>query len=63
MALEKNLLGLVPITILHGTLEVCSMVAIQVLKDPVLVLETPICPLLRSTVLNSGEIPLLRAGC
>jgi hypothetical protein len=40
VTLVDNLLGLVPVTILHGALEVGSMVAVKVLEDAVLVLET-----------------------
>lgn len=40
VALVDNLLGLVPVTVLHGALEIGPMVAVEVLKNAVLVLET-----------------------
>lgn len=49
VALAEDLLGLVPVTILHGALEVGSMVAVKVLENTVLVLETTL-------VLNWGSV-------
>lgn len=49
MTLVDNLLGLVPVTVLHGTLEIGSMVAVKVLENAVLVLETTL-------VLNWGSV-------
>jgi hypothetical protein len=40
VTLVDNLLGLVPVTVLHSALEVGSMVAVKVLENTVLVLET-----------------------
>jgi hypothetical protein len=50
VALEQNLLRLVPVAVLHGALQVRAMVAVQVLEDPVLVLEASIDPLGRRIV-------------
>lgn len=56
MALENDLLGLVPITVGPGSLEVGGLVAIEVLEDAVLVLEAAILCLLGSgSVANGGE--------
>lgn len=49
MALAEDLLGLVPVTILHGAFEVGSMVTVKVLENTVLVLETTL-------VLNWGSV-------
>ena len=40
MALQDDLFGLVPITIFLGALQVRPMVAVKILKYPVLVLQT-----------------------
>lgn len=40
VTLVDNLLGLVPVTVLHCALEIGSMVAVKVLENAVLVLET-----------------------
>lgn len=42
MALVDNLFSLVPISVLHRALEIGAMVAIQVGKNAVLVLQTAI---------------------
>lgn len=42
MALENDLLGLVPVAILHGALQSGVVVAVEILEDAVLVLETTI---------------------
>src|SRR4051812_24756545 len=59
MALEKNLLCFVPVAILHGALEVGAVVAVQVLEDPVLVLQPPIHPLWWR-IIHCRECALLR---
>jgi hypothetical protein len=60
MALEENVLGLVPVTIFHRTLEVRSMMSIQVGEDPVLVLQTSIHPLWRVRHGSEATALLLR---
>lgn len=40
VTLVDDLLGLVPVTVLHGALKVGSMVSVKVLENAVLVLET-----------------------
>jgi hypothetical protein len=40
VTLVDNLLGLVPVAVLHSTLEIGSMVSVKVLENTVLVLET-----------------------
>lgn len=40
MALQDDLLRLVPIAILHGILQISAVMAIQILKDAVLVLQS-----------------------
>lgn len=46
MALQYYLLRLVPITVLHGTLQIRAMMPVKILKYPVLVLQsTEVCPL------------------
>ena len=42
MALQHDLLCLVPIAIFLRALQICAMVAVEVLKYPVLVFETSI---------------------
>jgi hypothetical protein len=42
MALEDNFFGLVPVAIFHSTLEVGSMVTIQIGEDAVLILQASI---------------------
>lgn len=49
VALIDNLLGLVPVAVLHGALEIGAVVAVQVLEDAVLVLQTAL-------VLDGGGI-------
>lgn len=60
MAFVKNLLRLVPISILHGALQVCAMVSIQVGEDAVLVLEAAVS-VDRWCVLHSSHSTLLLA--
>jgi hypothetical protein len=50
VALEQNLLRLVPVAVLHRALEVGAVVAVQVLEDPVLVPEAAVHPLGRRIV-------------
>jgi hypothetical protein len=59
VTLENHLLRLVPIAILHRRLEVGTMVTIQVRENTVLVLQSAVCLLRGSSILNSGEGP----GC
>lgn len=40
VSLEDDLLGFVPVAVLHCALEIGSMVAVKVLENTVLVLET-----------------------
>jgi hypothetical protein len=47
MALEQNVLGLVPVSVLHRTLQVRAMMPIQVRENPVLVLQATVNPLWR----------------
>lgn len=47
VALEYNLLCLVPVSVFHGALQVRAMVAVEVLEYAVLVLQAPICALRR----------------
>jgi len=54
MALQQNLFRLVPITILHRALQIRPMMAVQVCKYPVLILQPTIC-LLRRPILYCGE--------
>jgi hypothetical protein len=62
VALEQNLLGLVPVAVFHGALDVRAMVAVQVLEDPVLVLQAAICPHgVRVGVVYCRQGPLLCA--
>jgi len=49
VALVDNLLGLVPVTVLHSALEIGSMVAVKVLENAVLILKTTL-------VLNWGSV-------
>ena len=60
MALVQNSLGVVPITVLHRTLQIRTMVSVQVGEYPILVLQTTINPLRRIT--NRGEALLLLGG-
>jgi len=67
VALEQNLLGLVPVSALLGILQVRAMTSVQILEDAVLVLETSICPHGRS-ILHCCQGPLRRpvlggSGC
>lgn len=59
MTLENHLLRLVPIAILHRRLEIGTMVTIQIRENTVLVLQSAICLLRGSSILNGGE----GAGC
>jgi hypothetical protein len=54
MALQYNLLRLVPITIFHRTFQIRAMVAVQVLENPILVLQAPVSSFLWLTFLNGG---------
>lgn len=54
MTLLDNLPCLVPITILHGRLQIGAMVTVEVLENAILVLETSIASLLRLTFLDGG---------
>lgn len=58
MTLKDYLLGLVPVTILHGALEVSPMMAVQVCEDAVLVTE-PSMLTLRGHVLDGSQTPCL----
>lgn len=40
MTLQDNLLCLVPVTIFHRALQVCAMMPIQILKYPILILQS-----------------------
>jgi len=51
VALQHNLLGLVPVAILHGRLQICAMVAIKVLEYAILVLQASIASLLGRSLL------------
>ena len=62
MALQNDLFGLVPVAVLHRTLQICAMVAVQILKDPVLIFQATIHPLLRRWVLNCSKVSSLRAS-
>lgn len=62
VALQDDLLRLVPVAILLGTLQIRTMVAIKVLENPVLILQATMCPLRRS-ILYCSQIPLLRSRC
>lgn len=48
MALQHDILGLVPVAVLHRALQIRAMVAVQVGKYPVLVLQTAILSLGRA---------------
>ena len=62
VALEYDLLCLVPVSVFHGALQVRTMVAVEVLEDAVLVLQASICAL-RGIVHRSEGSPLrLRRG-
>lgn len=54
MPLQQYLFRLVPITILHCALQIRPMMAVQVRKYPVLILQPTVC-LLRRTILHCGE--------
>jgi hypothetical protein len=45
MAFIQDILCLVPVTVFHRTLQICSMVAVQVGEDPILIPQTSIHPL------------------
>jgi hypothetical protein len=47
MALKQNVLGLVPVSVLHRALQVRAMVSVQIREDPVLVLQPTVYPLWR----------------
>lgn len=55
VTLEDHLLRLVPITILHGRLEIGTMMTIQIRKNAVLVLQSAICLLRSRSILNGSE--------
>jgi hypothetical protein len=59
VTLEQNLLGLIPVAILHGTLQIRTMVSVQVLEDPVLVREASVHPL---CVLSPGSFAVFAKG-
>lgn len=60
IALQEDLLGLVPVSVLHRALQVGSVVAVQVLEDAILVLEPAVCPLGRGIVYcGQGALLLL----
>jgi hypothetical protein len=60
VALEQNLLRLVPVAVFHGALDVGAMVAVQVLEDPVLVLQPAVFPhRIRVRVVDCRKRPLL----
>jgi hypothetical protein len=59
MALQQNLFRLIPITILHRALQIRPMMAVQVRKYPVLILQSTIC-LLRRVILHCSEGAFLR---
>lgn len=54
MTLEDNLLRLVPVTILHRALQVSTVVAVEVLEDPVLVPQAAVHPF-GCTLLDCGH--------
>lgn len=58
MALEKDFLRLVPITVLLGALQIRTVVSVQVLEDPVLVPQASIDPL-RWRIVYCRQVPLL----
>jgi hypothetical protein len=58
VALEQDLLRLVPIAVLLRALQVRPVVSIEVLEDPVLVLQASICPL-RWCIIHCGQSSLL----
>lgn len=62
MALEYNFLGLMPVSIFHRALQIGAMMSIEVLEDPVLILQTSVGPLRR--IVDSREISplMLRRG-
>lgn len=64
VALKKNLLGLIPIAILLGTFQVRCLVAVQILEDPVLVLQAPkVCAFWRlGRILYRGQSSGLLCG-
>ena len=60
MALEDNLLCLVPIAVLLCRLQVGTMVTIEILKDAILILETSkVRSLRRRCILNGCEPSML----
>ena len=62
MPLEHNFLRLIPVAIFHRALQICSMVAVEVLEYPILILQAAIASLLRLTFLNSGVGAGLEGG-
>lgn len=60
VTLEKDLLRFVPITVLLRALQIRTVVSVQVLEDPVLVLQAAVCPLWWR-ILDRRERPLLCA--
>lgn len=60
MSLDNHFLGLVPVTVLHGALEVGAVVAVQVGEDAILVLQAALA-VNRRRVLDSGHAALLLA--
>lgn len=59
MTLKNHFLGLVPIAILHRRLEIGTMVTVQIRENAVLILQSAVCLLRGSSILNGGE----RSGC
>jgi hypothetical protein len=58
VALQQDLLRLVPVAVLHRALQIGAVVAVQVLEDTVLVLEAAVCALGRGIV-HGGQGALL----
>lgn len=55
MAFQDYLLRLVPIAIFHRTLQICPMVAVKILKYPILILQpSKFGPLWWRTILDCG---------
>jgi hypothetical protein len=61
MALEYYFLGLVPISQLHGALQVCWIPSVEILKYTVLIFEAAVCSLWRA-ILDSRKGPCSRAS-
>lgn len=61
VALEKDLLRLVPVAVLLSALQIRSVVSVQVLEDPVLILQASIHSL-RRRIIYGRQGPLLCPG-